>query len=132
MQKKQKKRKKSDKTRAKTRCDDLWSKVIRKDGFCEICGTTKNLQAHHVVTRAKLPTRHMLENGVCLCAKHHLFNKDISAHGNSVAFVKWYIEEYGQERLDWLLEQSRDSRTITLNDYLETEAFLNELLQQGE
>ena len=109
--------KKQSISKIKAKADKLWSQLIRMDGSCEICGTSENLNAHHIISRAKLHTRYMKENGICLCVGHHMFNKDISAHGNSVAFVKWFVDKYGQERLDFLLKESNSTEPFRVAEY---------------
>ena len=123
-----KKPKKVSKTTVKNRCDRLWSELIRSQGYCDVCGTTENLQAHHIITRRRLATRYMKENGICLCAKHHQFCDIISAHTNPMAFANWFIKKYGEERLDWLQEQARNPEKWNLAKYEETEKDLKMML----
>jgi hypothetical protein len=52
----------------------LWQKeVFKRDKYkCVICGSNKNLNAHHLDSFAKYPDlRYVLDNGVTLCEKHH-------------------------------------------------------------
>ena len=67
--------------------DSEWSALIRKTyPTCMICGKNKWLNAHHLIPREIMKTRHLLSNGVTLCAKHHKW--DIySAHKNSFWFL---------------------------------------------
>lgn len=57
-----------------TELDRLWSKAVRKvaNNRCELCGN-EGIHAHHIFTRFHIGTRWMLLNGVCLCAKCHLY-----------------------------------------------------------
>ena len=110
------------------KCDKLWSQLIRSVGHCEYCGTTQNLNAHHLVSRSKLHTRYLKENGICLCVKHHTFSKDFSAHGNPLAFGKWIEEYYGKERIDFLLKESRSLKRFTIDDYLKAEIDLKQMI----
>ena len=50
-----------------------WSKTVRKrDKVCQICGTDKNLQAHHIIHRSKQPElSFVVNNGITLCKKCH-------------------------------------------------------------
>ena len=114
----------------KLECDKLWSLLIRSNGKCEICGTTQNLQAHHMITRARLSTRWMEENGVCLCSDHHNFNNDISAHNATIPFAKWYEEEYGPERYYWLLKESKKHLKLTVEYMLKLRDDLNAALNR--
>ena len=58
--------------------DKLWSEIvkIRAGHKCEYCGSTKNLNSHHVFTRVNASLRWDVDNGVCLCADHHRFNRE--------------------------------------------------------
>lgn len=50
-----------------------WSKTVRKrDKVCQVCGTDKDLQAHHIIHRSKQPELSFnLNNGITLCKKCH-------------------------------------------------------------
>ncbi len=80
------------------KADTLWSKKVREVGECIICRSKENLHAHHIIPREFKETRHLLINGVCLCAKHHKFGKVkggvFSAHGNSFWFLLRYRQIY--------------------------------------
>ena len=54
--------------------DTLWAKAVKKrvNYRCELCGE-EGIHAHHIFTRFHSGTRWMLLNGVCLCAKCHLY-----------------------------------------------------------
>jgi len=74
--------------------DKEWSIAIRKrDKKCMICGSKKFLNAHHLIPREIKEFRHDLRNGITLCAKHHKFSYQISAHKNALVFFK-YLEDY--------------------------------------
>ena len=52
--------------------DDFWAKLVKKrDKCCILCGTDKNLQAHHIISRIHNKTRWVLDNGVTLCSNCH-------------------------------------------------------------
>lgn len=66
-----------------------WSKNIRSAGHCEVCSTTVNLDAHHILPKEMW--KHLkfeLWNGVCLCKKCHKFGR-FSAHKNPIWFAYW-------------------------------------------
>lgn len=88
--------------------DKLWSKKAREDQpSCMYCGNTETLQAHHFIGRTNKATRLLLNNAVVLCAKHHTFNNDFSAHKTPEKFKRWFRKCYpdtydfikGQEKL---------------------------------
>lgn len=50
----------------------IWTKKIISKGFCEICGTTERLEAHHIIKWADFPQGRIDEkNGLCLCHNCH-------------------------------------------------------------
>lgn len=50
-----------------------WRKdVINRDKECRVCGTTDNLQAHHIRSFSEFPLlRFCIENGITLCERCH-------------------------------------------------------------
>lgn len=75
-----------------TKEDKEWAKAVKeRDGNkCAVCGTTKLLNAHHILPREIKELRHTLWNGITLCPKHHRFSRELSAHQNPVAFWLWF------------------------------------------
>jgi len=70
--------------------DKEWAdKIKERDKSCIICGSKKRLNAHHLIPREVKEFRYDLDNGVALCPKHHKYSYKISAHKNSIAFIKW-------------------------------------------
>lgn len=53
--------------------DKAWSLQVHEihKGRCIICQSSWNAGAHHAVGRKHLETRHVIENGIVLCGKHH-------------------------------------------------------------
>lgn len=50
----------------------VWTKEVIKVGKCEVCGSTKELEAHHIIKWADYPKgRTDIKNGQCLCHKCH-------------------------------------------------------------
>ena len=51
----------------------LWRiKTIRRDKVCQVCGTIKHRQSHHLNSGSYFPDeRYDLKNSVTLCAKCH-------------------------------------------------------------
>lgn len=85
--------------------DKEWSIAVKKDfDFkCLVCGSTKMLNAHHIVPRESLSFRHLVVNGLALCPKHHKFSRDFSAHKNPLVFYLFYKKKYAK-RYDLLLK----------------------------
>lgn len=49
-----------------------WKKIILSKGKCEICGTDKELEAHHIIRWADFPKGRIdINNGQCLCIDCH-------------------------------------------------------------
>ena len=90
--------------------DNQWRKqaLERANYKCEYCGATEHLQVHHVIGRRCYSTRFYLPNAVVLCAKHHTFSTDFSAHQNIVEFSRWILERRGQEWWDDLNEHKNN------------------------
>ena len=77
--------------------DKIWSRLVReRDGKCvyEICQLTERLNAHHFKGRSCKATRLLLENGVTLCAGHHVFSSEWSAHKTPEKFERWFKKTY--------------------------------------
>ena len=98
--------------------DKLWSQIIRSIGTCEICGNTETLQAHHWHTGKKAGgygVRWLLDDGVCVCAKHHF-----EAHQSGGAFMQLLQTSWGRDAI--LLKSIRvharkiNVEKFTLND----------------
>ena len=46
--------------------------VIRRDKVCQICGSIKHRQAHHIDSGQYHPeARYDTDNGICLCSECH-------------------------------------------------------------
>jgi hypothetical protein len=84
------------------RKDKDWSIEIRKDN-CLICGTTEKLNAHHLVPRNELITRHLYLNGISLCAFHHKYCNKFSSHRNPAMFLL-ILRQKKPEQYTWLIQ----------------------------
>ena len=82
----------------------IWSEQIRIENGnkCEICGSTKNTNVHHIISRHLKISRLLKENGIVLCARHHRFDKLISPHAGPLGFYLWFFEKY-PDRAKFLL-----------------------------
>ena len=49
-----------------------WTEAVIKQGYCEKCGTTEQLEAHHIIKWADYPKGRIdVNNGMCLCHNCH-------------------------------------------------------------
>ena len=103
----------------KKKLDTLWSKLVReRDGKCLYCGSTENLQAHHIYSRVSYTTRWVLGNGITLCFTHHLGHQ-FSPHKTPIEFTDWIREKLGAEILEELRRESRLPNTQTMEEWHE-------------
>ncbi len=74
----------------------LWSLTVRAkyENRCIICGSTQNINAHHLIHKAIQKYKFDINNGVALCCKHHLFDFKISAHKGSYLFFEFLKENH--------------------------------------
>lgn len=79
--------------------DKKWrEKVYVKYGkFCSYCNSTCNLNCHHIFSRRIKSIRHYVPNGIILCAKHHIFSIEFSAHQTPTSFTLWVIKKRGKK-----------------------------------
>jgi len=89
--------------------DKLWALAVKdRDNYqCQRCLSmpdSKGLHAHHIFTRSRRSTRHMLSNGVSLCFGCHRW-----AHSNPLDFHELMRSEVflGPEQYDELQQLSR-------------------------
>ena len=87
----------------RNKADAAWSKAVRSAGKCLVCGATKNLQAHHLISRWVPQLRHDIMNGVCLCPKHHKWDKQISAHQSPMGLA-WVLQREMPDTWVWLMQ----------------------------
>jgi hypothetical protein len=108
--KKQIKKKAQIKKRSKKAQDIAWSKEVKvRDGYrCVYCGSTEYLNAHHIFSRNNLTTRFDLDNGITLCAKHHTFSNEFSAHKTPTEFTYWLEKLKGKEFMENLGQKARN------------------------
>lgn len=86
-----------------TDADKRWAQKVkeRDNNRCVICGTDFRLNSHHIIPRENHDMKYELVNGITLCAKHHMFCREISAHNNPLAFFIW-MEQHRPDQLDIL------------------------------
>lgn len=74
--------------------DALWSECVRKrDKFCQVCGKTENLQAHHWLVRKarSLQTRWDVRNGITLCYSCHICK--LHGHSGDAIFLRSFLSK---------------------------------------
>lgn len=105
--------------------DLTFSKIIRKSGKCFCCGKTDSLTCGHLITRAVYNTRWEFDNAECQCMScnlKHEYRPEI--------FTELYIEKYGLEKYQNLIEKSKNPKKTTNIELLEMldklEGMLNE------
>jgi hypothetical protein len=95
------KKQKTSRKKLEQALDIAWSIKVRSKGFCAVCGPHIRhdvLHAHHIFSRKHKGTRWDLQNGVCLCPRHHLYH----AHKDIMEFGLWCIDYFGQAQIDRL------------------------------
>ena len=102
-------KKKTSRKTLRNKCDKLWGQAVRlrDKGVCqyEYCGKPAN-NPHHIFTKGGHPvTRHDLDNGITLCAGHHLG----TAHGKPQLFEKFVQKRMGQKKYDLLMVRAYGS-----------------------
>jgi len=109
--------------------EKLWAAEVKAVGHCEICLSTYDNQAHHLLPKSIWTNLDRdLSNGICLCGDHHLFNVQISAHACPTAaaeFLVW-LKEWRPGQWAWHEEHKHDRKYIG-NDY---ELAYNELIKE--
>lgn len=87
----------------------------RAGNKCEVCGKTKRLNAHHIVSKSNRSLCYDPRNGVALCPCHHILCNQ-SAHKDPYWFVmEWlpenraedleYIRKHKDKKVEWTVEK---------------------------
>jgi len=90
----------------KRKADKEWGRVIHLlNDKClvdnEHCGGP--LEAHHLISRGKVMTRHAVQNGVILCSNHHKWSNECSPHMAPIQFTEFLRVHY-PEKIDFVME----------------------------
>ena len=100
----QKKKNDSNSRYWKKKADSLASLICRKKrGKCELCGSTENLNCHHLIDRTRVNLRFDPTNLICLCSNCHKWSREKSAHGQPLPFYDWFFKNF-PERAKYLIE----------------------------
>ena len=89
----------------------LWSNSVKsRDGYCQVCGSYHNLEAHHKIPKKQDPSlARDVDNGITLC-------KDCHREGN-IAVHKILGSRYTIEEFDaWLIVAKK--HLLTLDQWL--------------
>jgi len=84
---------------------DKWGMVNMKERRCLICGTTLNIEAHHIVFRSQAP--HMINiqlNKVDLCNYHHQHAPN-SPHNSGNREIDLWLKKRMQDKLIKLFDR---------------------------
>ena len=92
--------------------DTLWSKKVRRRGRCEKCGKVGVTHAHHIISRTHRNTRWLIENGVELDYRCHMF----FAHKDPVLFTEWITQLRGKRAINRL---KKIAQRVFLSSYEE-------------
>jgi len=86
-----------------------WSLAVRARDWnkCQMCGSIKFLNAHHIISKVNKKLRLDIMNGISLCSKHHRFSFEISAHQNPFAFFLWFMNNK-KEQFEYLKEKTNE------------------------
>lgn len=97
-------------------CDNLWARLVKLqgDGHCIVCGETKYLNAHHMISRENYSLRYDLNNSAILCVRCHRFGYQ------AVHVSPWFFEETLRERYPdkytWFISHRKDPLRHTLSE----------------
>jgi hypothetical protein len=119
----------------KKKCDTLWSQLIRSSGRCAVCGSCEYLNAHHLIHRSVCFYRHNLNNGICLCPKHHTFgyghsSEGFSAHGTPWAFEEW-MKSNKPDQYAWWSKNRYETHAGVKIDYKEVLDTLKQAMKEN-
>lgn len=88
--------------------DRLWSLVVRKRGFCEICAKTERLQGAHGFSRRYRGTRWLPINGFCLDAGCH-----VRMTHDPLLWDQFLLEQWGFDTYWNLRAMAQGKATVT-------------------
>ena len=97
--------------------DILWANLVKliAGEKCEYCGKADHLNSHHIFSRSNMALRWDTQNGICLCAGHHVLS-NFSAHKAPLEFAEWLKETRGESWYQTLVTKSRTIVKLTDGD----------------
>jgi len=112
----------------KKKADAAWGEYMHKRfDSCAICRKKTNLEAHHLISRSNVLTRHLPINGIILCSNHHKFDVQISAHKGPIGFSNWMIDNR-KEQVDFVTQNR--FKTGEKAHYEASFIYLTELIEE--
>lgn len=91
----------------RTTLDAMLSKMLREQkGSCEKCGSIRNLQAAHIISRKNSSIRLDIDNLLCLCDKCHTW-----WHIEPLESAQWFHETW-PDRYERLQAKRNKAKTI--------------------
>ena len=86
-----------------------WSLAVRNrdNNKCVVCGSSKMLNAHHIIPRENKDFRFDINNGISLCVLHHKFSLEISPHRNPFVFIFWLADKRN-EQTNYLIDKLQE------------------------
>jgi len=76
-----------------------WKNAVRSIGYCEACGSTEKLHAHHILSKSKFPHLiHDINNGKCLCKScHQALHNGVKFHSDELLETLTVNDEGNQQ-----------------------------------
>jgi hypothetical protein len=84
-----------------------WARLVKeRDGHkCIVCNSTNRISAHHLIPKEIEEFRSNINNGVTLCAKHHMrFGFGLSPHSHGSALFFIWLMRNRPYILNWIEE----------------------------
>jgi len=107
-----------------------WRKVIVSIGYCEACGSSERLEAHHVLPKSKFPHLiHDLDNGKCLCHSCHatLHRKDGELLGSLEQAISSQAEAGMPQKVQRLEAEARPAGNASTSSVRESDDIVRSL-----
>lgn len=128
MKKSKKPKKRNPLKTLENKLDVVFSKVVRKQGFCLRCYKTENIQCSHIHSRRKMSVRWDLLNAFCLCAGCHKF----WWHKHPIDAAEFAKQKLGEFKYNELLNRANSIKKWTLEEMQELYKVLEKELYASE
>src|SRR3990167_10263026 len=103
------KKKRKSISKLKKKADKVFSLWIRaRDKRCVSCGSDRNLQNGHYISRSHNATRYNEKNNNCQCLTCNIFKK-----GNYPAYTLYLMRKYGNGIIKELEKIGRETKQFT-------------------